>query len=318
MENKQSINKNEIGSNPLVSVIMPVYNTEKYLRDAVNSILSQSEEDFELILIEDCSTDTTRAIVKEYAIRDPRVCPIYNDTNLGLVDSLNKGIEVARGRYIARMDGDDISGPNRFKEQIKYLEEKRLDIVGCQCVLFTDDVNKGKNLDYPTTDKVCKKFLRRSNALPHPAWLGRREVFANLKYRNIAATEDYDFIIRAVQSGYRIGNVPTRSFCYRINEKGISGSQSAVQNVTARYLSKKYRQKCSLSIDEYNNWRQSLVFANVVNRERILINKLSVARKRETIVKMTSMMTNEVWIKDRVIRYRNKQLIMRERKANET
>lgn len=316
MENKQSINKNEIGSNPLVSVIMPVYNTEKYLQDAVDSILSQSEADFELILIEDCSTDTTREIVKEYAIRDPRVCPIYNDTNLGLVDSLNKGIEVARGRYIARMDGDDISKPDRFKEQINYLEEERLDIVGCQCVLFTDDVNKGKNLDYPTTDKVCKKFLRRSNALPHPAWLGRREVFEKLKYRNIAATEDYDFIIRAVQSGYRIGNAPTRSFCYRINEKGISGSQSAVQNVTARYLAKNYREKREVMIEDFSEWKKSNAYNKSVINEEKRLSRLTKLNYNSKAIRIIRKITNIAWIRQRIIRYRNAYLVRRDKLNN--
>lgn len=314
MENRQKLNTIENGSEPLVSVIMPVYNTEYYLGEAVDSILSQSMSDFELIIIEDCSTDSTRSIVDEYASKDSRIVTIYNESNLGLVASLNKAIDIARGRYIARMDGDDVSKFNRFEKQIRFLEDSGLDIVGCQCVLFTDDVNVGKDLDYPTSDNICRRFLRHSNALAHPAWLGKREVFASLGYRNIAATEDYDFMIRATMAGYKIGNAPERCFCYRINGNGISVSNSVVQNVTARYLAQNYRMNHELTIKDFEVWKKSYIYVKAVEREKKKASYLADLGKKNKVVRVLGKITSSVWLRQRIVRYRNAYLVRKDRK----
>src|SRR5690242_9290742 len=107
--------------NPKVSVILPAYNVEKYIADAVNSILLQSFGDFELLVIDDGSTDNTRGIVQ--SINDPRLLYLSNGRNAGLAFTLNKGIDQSSGQYIARMDGDDISLPDRFRKQVAYLDE---------------------------------------------------------------------------------------------------------------------------------------------------------------------------------------------------
>ena len=97
---------------PKISVIMPAYNAEKYLREAIDSILGQTFTDFELIVINDCSRDDTEQIILSY--QDPRIVYLKNEKNLGVAGTLNRGLEVARGAYIARMDADDRSVPDRF------------------------------------------------------------------------------------------------------------------------------------------------------------------------------------------------------------
>ena len=107
---------------PEISVIMSVYNGEEYVAEAVESILNQTFSDFELIVIDDCSTDTTGEILKRLAERDERVKVHPNEVNLRLPSSLNKAISLARGRYIARMDADDIALPERLERQYAFME----------------------------------------------------------------------------------------------------------------------------------------------------------------------------------------------------
>ena len=105
---------------PAVSVVMPVYNGEKYLRESIDSILNQTYTDYEFIIVNDGSNDKTEEIILSY--NDNRIRYIKNEKNLQIVKSLNRGIELAKGRYIARMDADDISLPRRFEKQITFME----------------------------------------------------------------------------------------------------------------------------------------------------------------------------------------------------
>ena len=138
-----------------VSVIMPVYNVEKYLDEALQSIIKQTLSNIEIIIVEDCSNDNTRLIVEKYSEIDKRIVPIYNKKNEGLIRCLNKAILIAKGKYIARMDGDDISDINRFVEQVKYLENNDMDLVGSQCYYFYAEKADGKEIRYPTSDRGC-------------------------------------------------------------------------------------------------------------------------------------------------------------------
>lgn len=127
-------------STPCVSVIMSVYNGSHYLREAIDSILNQSFSDFEFIIINDCSTDDTEDILTGYARRDNRVVLLKNEENLGLTKSLNKGLVIARGDYIARQDADDISLPERLNKQIEILENYReVILVSCNLELVDAD-----------------------------------------------------------------------------------------------------------------------------------------------------------------------------------
>ena len=108
---------------PLVSVIMNCFNGEKYLREAIESILNQTYKDFEFLINDDGSTDQTLSIIQEYAKKDQRIVPLTQE-NIGLTKSLNKCICMAQGKYVARMDADDVSLPHRFETQLPWLEEK--------------------------------------------------------------------------------------------------------------------------------------------------------------------------------------------------
>jgi glycosyltransferase involved in cell wall biosynthesis len=106
-----------------ISIIMPVYNTEKYLTLAIESVLSQSYTDFELIIIDDASTDGSRSIIEKYSAIDPRICPIYHTSNQQICRSLNDGLSQAKGRYIARIDSDDRAYPNWIEKLYHHMEK---------------------------------------------------------------------------------------------------------------------------------------------------------------------------------------------------
>jgi len=108
---------------PIVSVILPIFNAEKYLSVCIESVLNQTFQDFELILINDGSTDGSSVIIKKYEQLDKRVKVFNNDHNLGIIDTLNVGLRLAKGKYIARMDSDDICVEDRLKYQVDYLDE---------------------------------------------------------------------------------------------------------------------------------------------------------------------------------------------------
>lgn len=109
----------------LISVIMSVYNESEYIAEAIESILKQTYKKFEFIIVDDCSTDETPEIIKHYAESDNRIIFVQNETNLGLTQNLNKALNISNGAYIARMDGDDISLPERFERQIEFLNEHK-------------------------------------------------------------------------------------------------------------------------------------------------------------------------------------------------
>ncbi len=184
---------------PRVSVVMAVYNGERYLREAVESILGQTFTDFEFIIIDDGSQDHSLSILQDLSQKDRRIRIIENRENLGLSASLNKGIRAARGEYIARMDADDISNPERFEKQVAFMDAHPEVGVCGTWVEYIGDINDVLKL--PLTHDAIHARLLFENALAHPsvtmrASLIRRE---NLYYdEDIRYAQDYELWSRAV------------------------------------------------------------------------------------------------------------------------
>ena len=174
---------------PLVSVLMAVYNGEAYLGEAIESILRQTFSFFEFIIIDDASTDNSRRLAESY--RDSRIRVVSNPRNLRLAGSLNRGINLARGKYIARMDADDICHPDRLEKQVAFMEENcDVGVSGSWLYCFGD---KKQLWDYPLTSGMIKSNLLFHNQLGHPTVIMRREamlkngLFYNPRFR---ASED--------------------------------------------------------------------------------------------------------------------------------
>jgi glycosyltransferase involved in cell wall biosynthesis len=208
-------------SPPVVSVILPVYNGEKYLSAAIESVLHQTFSDFELIIIDDSSTDQTPQIIQHF--KDNRILYIHNNQNGGVAYSLNKGVELARGKYIARMDADDISLPDRFIRQLEALEIcQELDILGTQVILMDETLSYPVGqIDYPIMhSEIVWQFLF-NNALAHPSIMGKREIFLNKYDEGKIAVEDYDLWTRLV-GDVIFGNLPEQLVIYRRHESTIT------------------------------------------------------------------------------------------------
>lgn len=244
-----------------VSVIMSTYNEPlEYVKLSISSILNQTYNNLQIIIISDNPDNySVNEYIRQVAENDPRVETLYNSKNRGLVYSLNRALKLAGGNYVARMDADDISCNDRIEKQLMFLEQNKLDIVGSNITLIDNNGNNlGEISSYPETDKQIKKYFKYRDCVPHPSWLVKKEVYISLSgYRNIIASEDFDFLARAALKGYKLGNVAEPLLNYRINPKGISSTQQALQTASRDYIRKYYRKGIVASEDKYNEFVQS-------------------------------------------------------------
>ncbi|MFB3916262.1 MAG: glycosyltransferase family 2 protein [Terriglobales bacterium] len=225
---------------PLVSVIMAVYNGERYLREAVDSILSQTFRDFEFIVINDGSSDATGAILSGYS--DSRLRILDNERNLGLVASLNKGLAAAQGKYIARQDADDISLPERLERQVATLESQRdLLIIGGGALIIDAEGHPLREVSVYYRDFEIKWTLLWGNPFFHSASMFRAEAAKSLRgYSESEAycvTEDYDFFSRLTFAG-RAEIMRQVVIKWRDHAHSISQQRSGLQREQALAVSR--------------------------------------------------------------------------------
>ncbi len=207
-----------------VSIIMSVYNGEQFLAEAIESISNQSFKDFEFIIVDDCSTDSTSKILDNYIKKDPRIRIIKNNQNIGLTVSLNKALKEAAGEYIARMDCDDVALADRLEKQIEFME-KNPDTVLLGTAYYEIDKD-GKELaqnQYPSTDHDLRTILIRFNPFCHASVIIRQPALlkAGLYDENISRTQDYDLWFRLANVG-KIANLPEYLMKRRYNDNNIS------------------------------------------------------------------------------------------------
>jgi glycosyltransferase involved in cell wall biosynthesis len=202
---------------PEISVVLPVYNCDKFIFEAIQSVLNQSYTKYEVIIIDDCSTDKTVEIIKGF--KDARIKLIVKEKNTGYTDSLNYAISIAKGKYIARMDGDDICLPCRFEKQIAFLESNKNVILcgsGIQ-IIGTDTI-----LHHPSSHDEIKVKLCFGSSFYHPTVMGRKEFFIKNPYnRNLEPAEDYDLWTRLAFQG-ELANLEEVLLVYRVHENQVS------------------------------------------------------------------------------------------------
>lgn len=203
---------------PHVTVILPVYNTEKYIAEAVQSILNQTFSDFELLVINDASTDRTLEVLNRFS--DNRLKIITNPTNLKVVKSLNKGLELAKGEFIARMDADDISHPQRFKRQIEYFNDHpEVDLCGSWVQMIGDD---NYILTLPEKHETIKADMLFKNIIVHPSVMFRKEKLSGFRYdETYINAEDYALWVE-VMDKVRFGIIPEVLLKYRVHHSNVS------------------------------------------------------------------------------------------------
>lgn len=223
--------------NELVSVLLPVYNENLlWIQKSVYSILEQTYNSLELVIGLD-NPERKDVIQWIDEINDTRIMLYVNEFNIGIVNNLNKGLALCRGSYIARMDADDIALNTRIAKELDYIKRNRLDFAATNVIRINEQEEVIGESDIPLHSISMRTFLKRLGTIPHPTWLAKKEVFKRLNgYRNIALAEDYDFLIRAYLSGFRIGIVKEPLLLYRQNTRGITQTDKGKQRVTAFVL----------------------------------------------------------------------------------
>lgn len=219
---------------PIVSVIMPAYNAERTLAEAIESILSQEFRDFELIIVDDGSSDGTAAIIDRYAQSDARIVKLVNAPNQGISRSRNRALWAARGEYVACLDSDDVAEPSRLGKQLEFMT-KNLD-----CVLLGSDLTiidetsaiVGRRV-YPHTDHELRKTMPRLNPIAQPSSMFRAELAKNVGgfREDLPLCEDYDLFFRLAEQG-KVANFDQPLTRYRISS---TQSKTRQLNDTVRY-----------------------------------------------------------------------------------
>ena len=208
---------------PKISVVMPVYNAEQYLIEAIDSILSQTFIDFEFIIVNDGSTDSSSEIIDAYVKNDSRVIHVKNE-NQGISLSLNHGINIAKGEYIARMDADDISLSNRFDEQVKFMDNNPdVGICGTWVDLF-GDIIKGQSICHPTDNEKLKVRLFFSVCFVHPSVMIRKKLLIEndiIYDSSFSSGQDYKLWFD-LKNLTKYANIPLILLRYRVTKNSVS------------------------------------------------------------------------------------------------
>ncbi len=242
----------------LVTVLMPCYNALPYLHEALNSIIDQTYQNLEILCINDGSTDSTGVVLNEYAAKDSRIKVIHNEQNIKLIGTLNKGIQLAKGEFIARMDSDDISVKNRIEKLLDFLKSTNSDVVSCNFDVINEKSKKIKaNLlrAYSHQEILSSSFL--FTPILHAGLLAKRDVFLQFSYSYESSSlhvEDYELWCRMLRNGVKFQNSSEVLYYVRMNQESVSHQYESVQKenfatCALNHYNEAFNKK--LSYDEY-------------------------------------------------------------------
>ena len=259
---------------PRVSVLMSVYNGEKYLSEAMDSILEQTYKNWEFIIIDDCSADGTADILSAYARRDPRIRVYRNERNLRLPGSLNRALAFAQGEYIVRMDADDISRRDRIEKQVAFMEQHPgIALSGSRAMTLTGNRAMPTNLHSRNdAEGVAARFLF-FNPVIHPAMIARRKDLISFGYRDdFFCTEDFDLWIRMLCNGKKLAVQEDYLLLYRQHENQITVTATADQKDQSQTIIQRYYQEKLYQLDagQTKFWSEGIYY-----RDRPDLQKLS-------------------------------------------
>lgn len=258
--------------NPKISILMPVYNGEKFLREAIESVLNQSCTNFELILVNDGSSDGTGDIINEFL--DSRIVVLTHNNNMGLVYSLNEGIDKCRGEFIARMDADDISEKSRLLTQLEYLENhKTVGVCGTWAKSISIDGSYVGSM-VPPSKLLAKYNYWKPGVVIHPTIMVRTNLLKKFHYSDkYNRAEDYDLWLRMGIDEVVISNIPSYLYRYRINPTGISNSNRGEQEESSFRAFIDNFPSIRLNLEEYKSLTCLNFSLNFLERFNLL-NKL--------------------------------------------
>lgn len=220
---------------PTVSVLMPSYNAEKYIESAVRSALAQTFTDFELLVLDDCSTDGTVSILKRLAQEDSRIRILSNEVNLGVAKTRNRGIELCRGEYIALLDSDDLWYPEKLEKQLALARSTGSEILYCSYDMIDEAGQPRGSFAVPERTDFDAMLVR--SVLSCSTVLLKRDALGDIRFDPSYYHEDYVFWLALLQRGLRASGIAEPLGAYRV----MSGSRSANKLTAAKYRWQVYR-----------------------------------------------------------------------------
>lgn len=257
---------------PDISVIMSVYNGETYLKEAIESVINQTFKNWELIVINDCSTDSTAEILLELASKDERVKVHPNEVNLKLPTSLNKAISLCEGKYIARMDADDICLPDRLEKQFKFMEENSdVALSSCRFMTVKNGVYMSGGAGGRCDNNALRAMLLVANPILHPGVICKAEVMKKFNYdTTLTCTEDLELWTRMVMENQKIEILPECLLIYRLHDKQITSTTLERQHTEVLKIQNKFY---STLLKEMDEEMQKFYISGIYFKENADINK---------------------------------------------
>lgn len=227
---------------PDISVIMSVYNGEAYLEEAIQSVIDQTFKNWELVVINDCSTDSTAKILSDFSLKDERIKVHTNETNLRLPTSLNKAIALSAGKYIARMDADDICLPDRLEKQFKFMEENSdVALSSCRFMTVKNGVYMSGGAGGRCDSEALKAMLFVANPILHPGVIAKSDVMKSFNYdTTLTCTEDLELWTRMVTADQKLEILPECLLIYRLHDKQITSTTLERQHTEVLRIQEKY------------------------------------------------------------------------------
>lgn len=256
---------------PVVSFLMSVYNGEEYLEDALKSISAQTYQNWECVVIDDCSTDSSPEILKRWAERDGRFRVSRNPENLRLAASLNRGLGLVRGRYIARFDADDLCAPDRLEKQLSFMDAHP-ELALSACKFFT---LRGDRLHPAFVGRRCdndgvRAMLLFFNPILHPGVIARTDVMSRYQYNPLhTCSEDLELWARIAADGGKIAIQDEYLLFYRLHDKQITATTMEKQHYEVRNIMRRFYGSCLWQLDDT---QMDILLGSLYFRDNIRVN----------------------------------------------
>lgn len=285
--------------NPKISVIMPVFNAERFIAKAIESILKQTFQNFELIIINDGSTDKSETVIQKY--NDYRI-RYYKYENRGVSATRNLGISMASGDYIALMDADDVSEPNRLKKQLNFLDDNpQIQIVGTNCCHIDEFGNVLNTKTYPKEHDKIEFLAPLFNSICYPsAMFSRKHMIKIGSYKEeLLVAGDHELTLRFLLNDYKIFNLQDYLYNYRIVKTSLTSKLLINQKLNHYKSSIEYLNNSKIiNNDKKNNFRRALLeyyYGNISTARKFLLLSLkekSVPKRKVFRILLTSLLGN--------------------------
>ena len=277
-------------SSPLLSVLMPVFNSERFVAEAIESVLNQTFKDFEFLIFDDCSTDKSFEIIEDFKRKDSRIKVFLNEKNLGVVESRNKLINLSKGKYIAWLDSDDIALKNRFEVQIKFLEEHpEIGMVGAYPIIIDENSKKTGKWWFETDPQKLKiELFFHSPFLSSSVMIRTSCLPPNFYDSRFPVAEDFDLYSK-ISEHSDAANIPKFLVKYRINSKGLSKSNTEKMEQLSVQVIKEHAARLGIKFEEniIKNLRKpktasKIAFNDIaeIEKQLILLKKMLISSSR--------------------------------------